>query len=244
MEMRVSSTSGKHSGTTPGRLTFSWLYQQVQVYAERSIYPKATRLERWALWTGFLATGIGLLVAALPETLAPLGWALRILKICLLVEVVGFLSSLGLMLRREGKQYIKPRLSQATEMDADFDHWLVLADQLRGFPQRQREERLRFVKRQRHNMMDRTGLFYGGAQKLGPFPVLIALYLQFRTWTWGDWAGAFDVNFVAGILIFAMGLLYVLGWVLTTMRIRLDTYVDLLEASLSEGDSSGNQAVE
>ncbi len=83
-------------------------------------------------------------------------------------------------------------------------------------------------------MIDRTGLMYGGLQKLGPFPLLIALYLQFRNWEWGDWAGAFDVNLVGGLLIFALVLLYVMGWVLIGMRVRLDTYVMLLEASLEE----------
>ncbi len=69
------------------------------------------------------------------------------------------------------------------------------------------------------------------------FPMLVALYLQFRNWKWGDWAAAFDVNLVSGMVIAAMVLLYVLGWVLMGMRIRLDTYVNLLEASLADVSS-------
>ncbi|WP_102944341.1 hypothetical protein [Stenotrophomonas sp. VV52] len=67
--------------------------------------------------------------------------------------------------------------------------------------------------------------------------MLVALYLQFRNWKWGDWAAAFDVNLVSGMVIAAMVLLYVLGWVLMGMRIRLDTYVNLLEASLADVSS-------
>ncbi|HCQ46221.1 MAG TPA: hypothetical protein DIW53_05205 [Achromobacter sp.] len=81
-------------------------------------------------------------------------------------------------------------------------------------------------------MTERMGLMYGGLQKLGPFPVLAALYLQFRNWEWGDWAGAFDVNLVAGLLIFAMVLMYVVGWLMVAVRTRLDRYVSLLEAAL------------
>lgn len=58
------------------------------------------------------------------------------------------------------------------------------------------------------------------------------MYLQFRNWEWGDWAGAFDVNLVAGLLIFAMVLMYVVGWLMVAVRTRLDTYVSLLEAAL------------
>lgn len=76
------------------------------------------------------------------------------------------------------------------------------------------------------------GLFYGGLQKLGPFPVLVALYLQFRNWEWGDWAGAYHFNLVGGLLIFVVVMMYLMGWVLVAMRTRLNTYVSLLEAAI------------
>jgi hypothetical protein len=41
-----------------------------------------------------------------------------------------------------------------------------------------------------------------------------------------------DVNLVGGMLIFAMVLMYVVGWMLMGIRTRLDTYVSLLEAAL------------
>jgi len=49
--------------------------------------------------------------------------------------------------------------------------------------------------------------------------------LQFRNWRWGDWTGVFDIGWAGAILIFALVLLYLLGWVLIAQRIRLDTYV-------------------
>lgn len=82
-------------------------------------------------------------------------------------------------------------------------------------------------------MVDRMGLMYGGLQKLGPFRVLIALHFQFRAWKWGDWAGAFNVDLVAGMLIFTILLLYAADRMLVSMRTLLDTYANLLEASMS-----------
>jgi len=58
--------------------------------------------------------------------------------------------------------------------------------------------------------------------------------LQFRNWSWGDWSGAFDVKPVAGLLIWAMVLLYAAGWLLVGLRSRLDSYVSLLEESLAD----------
>ncbi|QHB73822.1 hypothetical protein GQ674_08960 [Stenotrophomonas sp. 364] len=83
-------------------------------------------------------------------------------------------------------------------------------------------------------MIDRMGLMYGGRQRLGPFPLLLALYLQFRGWKWGEWGAVFDVGWVGALLIFGLTLLYLLGWMLIGQRIRLDTYVALLEASIQE----------
>lgn len=40
------------------------------------------------------------------------------------------------------------------------------------------------------------------------------------------------MNLVGGLLIFAMVLMYAVGWVLMAVRTRLDTYVNLLEAAL------------
>jgi len=221
----------------PG-LTFSWLYRQVQQYNEQSIHPKASRLERWALGTGVAATAAGLTAGMLPVSVLPLSWALMALTACLAIEVSGFTLFLFLMLKREGGQYLRPRLSHAAEMDANFAYWTHLVKQLSAFPAAEREGRLRFVLALQKTMTDRMGLMYGGLQKLGPFPVLVALYLQFRTWTPGDWAGGFDVNPVLGLLIFSMVLLYALGWVLVGMRTRLDVYSALLDASLKDAPAT------
>lgn len=91
---------------------------------------------------------------------------------------------------------------------------------------------LRFSSGLRQRMNERLGLLFGGIQRLGFFPVLVALYLQFRNWTWGNWAAAFDVNPVAGLIIWMMVLLYALGWLLIGLRTRLDSYIELLEAAL------------
>lgn len=236
MDMQVSEHNEAETDAAAftGELTFAWLFAQVQGYAAQSIHPKPSRFEKAGTWVGVVAIGLGLVTAALPTTLIPVSTQIMILMVCVLAEITGFLLSFVLMLKREGRQYFKPRLTHAAEMDGDFANWAALVDQLKAFPRDEREQRLRFATDLRHGMTERMGLVFGGLQKLGFFPVLVALYLQLREWKWGDWAGAFNVNLIAGILIFGMVLLYALGWVLVGMRTRLDTYVYLLEASLQQ----------
>jgi hypothetical protein len=230
MQVRGSAKGGVPAQTS--ELTYSWLYEQVQFRADLSIYPKPSQVEKLSFRSGLAAACVGLLVAAASPSVIPPILAAVVASICLLIEVVGFLVGGVLTAKREWRQYAKPRLSHAEEMDGEFNHWRTLIESLREFPRKQIEERLRFVTALRQGMTERMGLMYGGLQKLGPFPVLAALYLQFRNWEWGDWAGAFDVNLVAGLLIFSMVLMYVVGWLMVAVRTRLDTCVSLLEAAL------------
>jgi len=87
-------------------------------------------------------------------------------------------------------------------------------------------------------MIDRMGLLYGGVQRLGPFPLLVAFYVQYRSWEKNGWAGVFDVGLAGGILIFVMVLLYVMAWLLISQRVRVETYINLLEASLQDREPS------
>lgn len=230
----ISRQDGCEDVGEGAELTFSWLHAKVAGYVAHSLTPRPSPWERYALWVALGAAGVGLLAAALsPQVLAPRPAAVA-LRACLVVELAAFAVYLGLMIARELPQFRKPRLTHAAEMDSDFAYWQGMVNELRLFPRRQREAKLRFASALRMRMNERMGLLYGGIQRLGIFPVLIALYLQFRTWKWGDWAAAFDVNLVAGLLIWMMVLLYAAGWLLIGLRTRLDTYVHLLESALQE----------
>lgn len=212
-------------------LSFRWLHARVQDYAAKGHRPSASNLVRRSLWIGIGMGGLGLAISALSKWI-PQPLALLLIVACLVAEVAGLGLSLFLMVRRELPQLTRAREAHADEMDGDFAAWQRLVGELRQFPITKREAHLRFVTTLRQNMGERMGLLLGGIQRLGVLPILIALYLQFRDWQWGDWAGAFDVNLVGGLLIWAMLLLYAGGWYLVGLRARLDLYVSLLEESL------------
>ena len=235
MDMQAGTAFDSAAQAEPREeLTFQWLYGRVQGLVDHSIYPKAGRLEKWSFWVGMLAAVVGVLIGLAPGRWLPVNVAVVLVVVCLVVEIAGFVLSVVLMAQRELHQYIQPRLSHAREMDSEFTHWRAVITDLRSFPRGQREQRLKYVSNLRTNMIDRMGLMYGGLQRLGPFPLLIALYLQFRSWKWGDWGAVFDVGWAGALLIFGMAFFYLMGWVLIGQRIRLDTYVALLEASIQE----------
>jgi hypothetical protein len=77
-------------------------------------------------------------------------------------------------------------------------------------------------------MTFRLGLLTGGVERLGVLPVLIALYFQFKDWKFGYWQALGQVNLAGGLLLWALLLLYLGGWWLIRLKLRLDTYEMLL----------------
>lgn len=234
MDMQAGGELDSPAKTDSQELTFHWLYQRVQGLVEHSIYPKAGRVERWAFRVGVLAALVGVLSSQLPERWVAVTFASPLVTACLVVEIASFIVAGVFAARRGIRQFSQPRLSHAQEMDGEFSQWQGVIAELRGFPRVERERRLKYVTHLRTSMIERMGLMYGGLQRLGPFPLLIALYLQFRGWQWGDWASAFDVGALGAFLIYALVLLYLAGWMLIGLRTRLDTYVALLEGSIHE----------
>lgn len=214
-------------------ITFEWLHDRVQQYVRIETATGPSWLERWSFWMAFAMTGLGLLSGLLARWL-PADLVSRIVVVCLVLELAGLLLSFSLMARRSWPKVMRLRKSHANEIDADFRKWEELIAELRKFPRAEREARLRFVTSLRNRMGERMGYAFGGLQRLGIFPVLIALYLQFRNWEWGDWKTAFNVNLVAGLLIWAMVLFYAVGWALIELRTRIELYVELLENSLKD----------
>lgn len=237
MDMQMSNDAPQPDQASEEALTFHWLYARVQGLVVHSIYPKAGPFERWSLRVGAVAGLVGLVTGFLLDRWVPVSILLPVTLICLVIELGGFAVHGVLSGKRQYQQYLQPRLSHAREMDSEYLQWeSVLAD-IRRFPRIQREQRLRYVSTLKTSMIDRMGLMYGGVQRLGPFPLLVALYVQYRSWEKNGWAGVFDVGFAGGILIFAMILLYAMAWLLIGQRIRLETYISLLEASLQEPET-------
>ena len=83
----------------------------------------------------------------------------------------------------------------------------------------------------RTNMHDRLGLFTGGMEKLGFMPVLLALYLQLKDWRMGDWTVLSKITLTQGVLAFILLFAFAMSWHLVRLRIRVQSYEQLLTAA-------------
>ncbi|MBC3972619.1 hypothetical protein H8S50_10745, partial [Xanthomonas translucens pv. undulosa] len=111
---------------------------------------------------------------------------------------------------------------------------------LRAFPLEHRRQRETFIRDRRTNMHERLGLFTGGMERLGVMPVLLALYLQFKDWRWGDWSALGKITAVQSVLAFLLLFSYALSWHLIRLRVRVQTYEQLLvEANRQDSAASG-----
>lgn len=99
--------------------------------------------------------------------------------------------------------------------------------------------KLQYIRDRRSSMTFRLGLLTGGVERLGVLPVLIALYFQFKDWRFGDWQALGQVNLAGGLLLWALLLLYLGGWWLIRLKLRLDTYEMLLTEAI-RGSSVNN----
>ncbi len=91
MDGQAEGGSDSPDHATQQELTFHWLYQRVQGLAEHSIYPKAGSLEKWSFRVAMMAAAIGILGSQLPERWIPLTATLLLVRVCLAVEIGGFL---------------------------------------------------------------------------------------------------------------------------------------------------------
>ena len=147
------------------------------------------------------------------------------------IEVAGFGIWIVLQLKDLWRQVAHARADYAEQLERDYDECRAMQKQLRAFPRDQREARLRYIRNRRIVMQERMGLFSGSMEKLGVLPVLLALYLQFKDWRWGNWQVLADVTVTQACLAFLLLLGYALSWQLVHLRIRMQSCEFLLEES-------------
>lgn len=220
-------------------LTFELLHREVEQYVKQSSRDLPGLVERCAFWIGWAGAGFGLVAASTAPRWFSAESVLPYAKAGLLIEITGFAVALALMFTRELPKLWRARRQHAEEMEVDFKKYREIVAWLRSYPLDVRQRRHRFVRSLKNNMTYRLGLATGGVERLGIFPVLVALYFQFKDWEWGNWAALGEVNLVGGLLIWAMVLLYGLGWMLVGLKVRLDTYESLLEESLQSEEAIG-----
>lgn len=214
------------------QLSFPDLCIALDRYLTKADRNKAGPLERWSFAIGLFGAGVGLLLGNLLANQAGVRFAIG----GLVIELAGLGISLALQIKRELPGFRQPHKIFADEIERDFQAYRGLIQQVRAFPLRVRLQRERYIRDRRATMHERLGLFTGGIERLGVMPVLVALYLQFKDWEWGDWTSLGKVTFVQGMLIWALFISYLLSWHLIRLRTRVHSYELLLREANEPSD--------
>ncbi|WP_369914794.1 hypothetical protein AB8810_20565 [Xanthomonas sp. NCPPB 3005] len=235
-EMPATSPERIEDSAALHELSFPSLSAVMSRYLQVTEQSRAGAVERWSLIIGLMGAGFGLLSGALLDGQA----ALVCTVTGLVIELVGFAVSAVLQVIREAPGFRHPYATHAKEMEQQFHHYQGIVAALRAFPLEHRRQRETFIRDRRTNMHERLGLFTGGMERLGVMPVLLALYLQFKDWRWGDWSALGKITAVQSVLAFLLLFAYALSWHLIRLRVRVQTYEQLLsEANRQDSAASG-----
>lgn len=218
-------------------LTFELLSTKVEPYIALTTDEPAGSLERWLFAIGLFAGGAGALIATWVGGRTG-GW---IILFALVIELIGLLGSVVLQVRRNWASFRHAHKSFAKELDGDYGLLDRLLVDIGRYPVSVLERMQRFVAHRRNSMAYRLSLFTGGIERLGVLPVIGGVYLQFKDWEFGDWqAIGNSLHLVGGLLLWMLLLIYLAGWHLIRLRVRLDLYEFLLDEAcrLKQANSS------
>lgn len=211
----------------PPELTFVMMDGLMDEFSARTRGKQAGKIERIATATGVAGALAGILLGSL----LPEPFNLYAAIVGLGVECLGFAIGMALSFKRDWRWIRHARKDTAESMDTDFLKFEEYIHQLRQFPARDRARRHRYIRDSSTRMISRTRLFTGGMERLGVFPLLLALYIQLKDWKFGDWAALNNVTLIQGMLIFALMLAYLIFLHLMHIHSRIEAIEVLLNES-------------
>jgi len=209
---------------TSDGLTFEALEREVRREA-RDETQRSSQTERVALVLALLGLTIALVSLWPPVTKVTAAAAL----FGIVMEVSGFSVYAFLPLRREITALADARRNFALDLDRNYPGYLHVLAWLRRFPKNDIRERLDYLRMRQASMTRRMGLVIGSAERFGMLPVAIALYLQLKNMTWPPSYSVWEA-----VTAFALVSFYAMSYFVMATKLRVDLYVNLLEAALAK----------
>ncbi|GLQ46705.1 hypothetical protein GCM10007862_17560 [Dyella lipolytica] len=231
----VGAGVGEGEPRLPESFSFAWLEALIAEHTQGNDDPLTTKLDRFAVAGAILFGALGVLGALLLRN--QLG--LRILQIGVVLECL----CMATLLANAGWQawlgYRHQYETFARELDQQLVQYNVVVDAVCRYPLHVIAAQLRYVSDRKSRFIYRHGLLSGGIDKLGILPLLLAMYLQFKDWSFGDWKGMLDhIHWIGAFLLTMLLATYLVSWWGVRAKGRLDLYeMVLTEASIRSGDA-------
>lgn len=185
----------------------------------------------WFIRGAAYCMGVGLALGLVPSflltTAIPDVWLLHAARLGLWMAFAGFIPWLFYnvyVIVKDLRHWVP---FQARQMDHQRAQFLEEVAWLRSYPENELRSMLDYVRYSAVRRAGRIGLIAGSADKLGILPVLAALFLLFRGG--GDPLATTGWQAALGILLSAF---WIICWVATSARGRLQIYEFLLDAAL------------
>ena len=218
----------------PAPFSFAWLEAFIARHTQGNDEPLTIKLDRYAILGAILSGALGALCGLLLHN--QLG--LRLVQIGLVLELLFVAAFLVSNARQAWLGYRHQHETFARELDQQLVQYNIIVDAIRGYPLAVIVTHLRYVRDRKSRFIYRHGLISGGLDKLGILPVLVAMYLQLKDWSFGDWKGLLDhVHGLGVVLLTILLMTYGLSWWGARAKGRLDLYeAVLMEASVRSED--------
>ncbi|WP_233841480.1 hypothetical protein [Dyella sp. 2HG41-7] len=214
--------------------SFAWLESRLAPYVQVDDDPVINKLVRFALAGMVLFGGLGVIAGLTLRN--QLG--LHLLYVGLALELLCGMTALLNALRQAWRDYQQQHTDFARGLDEKLVPYNDVVDAIRHYPLSVIDTHLRYVRDRKSRLTFRAGVLSGGLEKFGVLPLLLALYLQFKDWSFGDWKGITDhVHWVGYCLLCLLIPTYIVSWWAVRTKSRLELYeVVLTEASVRESD--------
>ncbi|GAB2583671.1 hypothetical protein ISP15_17070 [Dyella jejuensis] len=215
---------------------FAWLEALIAARAEDNGEPATTRLDRYAVIGVLLFGLLGVLGSLLFHNrlglrLLQSGFALQ--WVCIAVVLVNAGWRAWLAYRHQHESFAR-----------DLDRQLAQYDEIINAVCRHSlpviATHLRYVRDRKSRLVYRGGLISGGMDKLAILPLFLAMYLQFKDWSFGGWKALLDhVHMLSALLLSMLFATYLISWWAARAKDRLELYeMVLMEASVRSADES------
>ncbi len=156
---------------------------------------------------------------------------LAVALMALLLELFAFATLAVNTIRDDLPEFIDAKRKYASELETEYGLYCGILEWIRTCPVETLNARYRYLQTRKKTFDQRFGLLTGGAERLGIFPIVVALYFQFKDVQW--WPVVFDLK--NALLALLIALFYALCLWLVRLRLRLDVYVLVLGDALNHG---------
>lgn len=207
--------------------SFESLEAKLDGYAPSVPLLGGDRKTRLAFLAVFLSGAVGILASYVFTGRS----AQVVALVAMFIELVAVATIVINTIREDLPEFLDAKRRYASKLETDYSLYRELLDWVRKCPVDKLKARYQYLQTRQETFDRRLRMVTGGVERLGMFPIVVALYFQFKDVQW--WPPVFDLK--NALLAFVVAIIYAMCLWLVRLRLRLDMYVLVLGDALGDG---------